>query len=49
VLPTEDPSAFPTAPPPSVDDPEVIAAHDWAAFYRAQEEILADARADPVS
>jgi hypothetical protein len=49
VLLPEDPSAFPTVPPPSVDDPEVIAAHDWAAFDRVQEEILADARADPVA
>ncbi|MBM7055451.1 MULTISPECIES: 2'-5' RNA ligase family protein [Streptomyces] len=37
MLLTEDPSAFPTAPPPSVDDPEVITAHDWAAFDRVQE------------
>ncbi|MGW0731775.1 2'-5' RNA ligase family protein [Streptomyces sp. NPDC002851] len=29
-------SAFPTAPPPSLDDASTIAAHDWAAFEAVQ-------------
>ncbi|WP_406349571.1 2'-5' RNA ligase family protein [Streptomyces sp. NBC_01597] len=32
MLLTASPTAFPAAPPPSTDDPHIIAAHDWAAF-----------------
>lgn len=31
-----DPSAFPSAPPASLDDPEVIVEHDWRAFQRVE-------------
>ncbi|WP_345945079.1 2'-5' RNA ligase family protein [Streptomyces albus subsp. chlorinus] len=37
MLLTHDTSAFPPAPPPDLDDPQVIAAHDWAAFDRVEE------------
>ncbi|MGW0651774.1 2'-5' RNA ligase family protein [Streptomyces umbrinus] len=29
---TSHPDAFPSAPPPDLDDPRVVAAHDWRAF-----------------
>lgn len=32
MLLTASPTAFPATPPPSTDDPHIIAAHDWAAF-----------------
>ncbi|MDO0926527.1 2'-5' RNA ligase family protein [Streptomyces sp. TG1A-8] len=32
-----DTSAFPSAPPPDLDDPQVIAVHDWAAFDGVEE------------
>lgn len=32
MLLTANSNAFPPAPPGSIDDPQVIAAHDWAAF-----------------
>lgn len=32
MLLTADPAAFPPTPPPSFDDPQTIARHDWAAF-----------------
>ncbi|WP_327391410.1 2'-5' RNA ligase family protein (plasmid) [Streptomyces microflavus] len=31
-----DPSAFPSAPPASLDDPGVIVEHDWRAFHQVE-------------
>lgn len=37
MLLTHDTSAFPSAPPPDLDDPQAVAAHDWAAFDQVEE------------
>lgn len=37
MLLTHDTSAFPSAPPPDLDDPKAVAAHDWAAFDQVEE------------